>query len=193
MAKLSIPRTRQQNGRMWASLTIVLCGAFSIYANVRSGQINRDSIIVSVVPPIVAYVTSHLIGYFGQNKSKTLKRVIYGGFGAICVIAMYASGWHIFDFVLQTGQHWTTAISYVFITDAPMLLAAGILVEKVSTARSATTQAVKTTPAKVAKAAPVAKTTGTATNRTRATKTTKPTIVPTFVGPAIVDETADIA
>src|SRR5258706_13996581 len=112
----SIPRTRSQKGHAWATATLVICGTFSVYANVRSGQLYRDSIIVSVLPPVVAFITSHLISYFNPSKKWT-KALIYGGFGTICVIAMYGSGWHIYSFVSQTGQHWTTAISYIFITD----------------------------------------------------------------------------
>ncbi len=144
MDKPGIPSTRTQKGRAWATATLLTCGVFSLYANVRSGQLYRDSVIVSVLPPVVAFLSSHLISYFSP-RTKWTKAFVYGGFGLICLFAMYGSGWHIVDFVTKAGQHWTTAIIYVFITDAPMLLAAGILIERVSTTRTTTT---KTEPVK---------------------------------------------
>ena len=119
-----------------------------------------------------------------------MKTVIYGGFGLICAFAMYGSGWHIVDFVSRNGQHWTTAVIYVFITDAPMLLAAGILIEKVTTAKITTKQtapAKRTTPAKATVAAKSTK------PKVPAKRTTSTKPVPTFIGPAIVDEMADVA
>lgn len=177
--KGSNPTTRHQKGKRWATFTLLICGAFSLWANVRSGQINAESVIVSVFPPIVAFVVSHLIAYF--NPRKTVQYVgVYGILGSICAIAMYGSGWHIFDYVIRTGQHWTTGIAYIFITDAPMLVAAAILVMKVPTTTTVTKQ---TSPAKVAvsptapipaKTATPAKTTKPAAKRATPRKTTKP-------------------
>jgi hypothetical protein len=156
MANEKIPTTRHQKGKRWATYTLLICGAFSIWANVRSGQMNYESVIVSVFPPIVAFATSHLISYF--NPRKTGHRVLIWGIGGIVLLfAMYGSGWHIWDYVIKTGQHWTTGIAYIFITDVPMLLAAVILVEKVSTAQQATSpaKAVKTDIAASTVKAPV--------------------------------------
>jgi hypothetical protein len=44
---------------------------------------------------------------------------------------MIGSGTHIVDTVVKSGQHQAIAIIYVFIVDAPMLLAGVILIEKV--------------------------------------------------------------
>jgi hypothetical protein len=199
MAKPRIPRTKAQKGKFWATVTLLVCGAFSIFANVRSGRLESESVVVSVMPPVVAFLSSHLISYFSP-RNLVGKILVYGVGGLIAIFAMYGSGWHIVEFVVRTGQPWTTAVSYVFITDAPMLLAAAILIEKVSTARSDANAANRTTTTPKTKAttpvkqAPPAK-------ATVAAKTTKPpakravapkTTVPTFKA-AVVDETADIA
>jgi len=154
--------TRHQKGRRWATATLVVCGAFSIWANVRSGALHTENVVVSVLPPVVAFLTSHLVTYF--NPSKTGQRVmIWGGMGSITILAMVGSGTHIVDTVTRTGQHWSIGVIYVFITDAPMLLSAAILIDKVPTAQtvarpaSATKAVKKAVPAKTAvpkKAAP---------------------------------------
>lgn len=147
---------------------------FSIWANVRSGQMNAESMVSSVVPPIVAFLTSHLISYFNPVKIGQ-KLLTWGGFGLVTVIAMYGSGWHIFDYVTQTGQHWTTAISYIFITDAPMLFAAALLVQKVPTSQTSTK---RTSPAKTT-TAPKRTSTPKKTTAARAASTAKATNVVT--------------
>jgi len=182
LRKSDNPLTRHQKGKRWATATLVFCGAFSIWANVRSGQMNMESAIASVVPPIVAFLTSHLISYFSPTKVGH-KVLVWGGFGLVTLVAMYGSGWHIFDYVVQTGQHWSTAISYVFITDAPMLFAAAVLVQKVSTSQ---TKASTASPAKVATAP---KRTS-APKKTTAPKATKPTIVPNLPEPAFSSKSA---
>src|SRR5689334_22586606 len=181
---MKLPTTRHQKGKWWATGTLVICAAFSIWANVRSGQMNYESVIVSVMPPIVAFFSSHLIGYF--NPTKIGQRILVWGIGGIImVIAMYGSGWHIYDYVIRTGQHWTTAIAYIFITDAPMLLAAVILVDKVPTAQT-TTNTVKA-PVKAQKVASPAKATKPPTKRTSPAKVTTPakTVKPAFSNPLL--------
>jgi hypothetical protein len=121
-----------------------------------------------------------------------MKTVIYGGFGVITGFAMYGSGYHIVSFVMSTGQPWQTAIAYVIITDAPMLLSAGILIEKVTTSRSTTAAAEQAQPAQPVKATPAkaiatqpAKSTATPAKRTppaKAAKAAKAT-VPAFKAP----------
>lgn len=175
------PVTRTEKGKRWATATLVFCGMFSIWANVRSGQMNTESVIVSIVPPIVAFLTSHLISY---KNPRTIgqKVLIWGILGLIMIFAMYGSGWHIFDYVVKTGQHWTTGIVYIFITDAPMLVAATILVQKVPSTAQTSTNRTKAT-ASVAKATTAAKKTTApkatqAAKRTNATKSTKTPNVP---------------
>jgi hypothetical protein len=144
-----MPRTRTQKGKAWATATLVICGAFSIWANIRSGQFLAENIIVSGFPPIVAFVTSHLISLF--NPRKVLSKVmIYGGFGLVCLVAMYGSGWHIYTYALENGQHWSAAVSYVLMTDTPMLLAAAILATKVPTTQTQPTPTKRTPPIKKA-------------------------------------------
>lgn len=183
MAFTRIPRTRHEKGRFWASVTLFLCGAFSIWANVRSGQLHTENVIVSVWPPIVAFLSSHLISYFSP-KTKGMKAVVYGGFGLISLISMYGSGYHIVETVVATGQPWQTAIAYIFMTDAPMLLAAGILVQKVPTSASVTNRTKVATPAKQTTATVPAKKTTPAKTTTAKKPTTTPkpaiTTIPTF-------------
>jgi len=146
---------------------------------------NYESVIVSVFPPIVAFATSHLISYF--NPRKTGHRVLIWGIGGIVLLfAMYGSGWHIWDYVIKTGQHWTTGIAYIFITDVPMLLAAVILVEKVSTAQTAANrQEMPTT----VRAQPKAQK---ATSPAKQTTTTKRTPAPKRqVAPKVADIMSD--
>ncbi len=178
------PKTRHQKGKWWATGTLVICGAFSIWSNVRSGQMNYESVIVSVFPPIVAFVVSHLITYFNPQKIGQ-KVLVWGIGGIIMVIAMYGSGWHIFDYVIRTGQHWTTGIAYIFITDAPMLMAAVILVDKVSTAQTSTST-VKA-PVKAQKVAQPAKAAKPPAKRTSPAKVTTPakTAKPAFSNPLL--------
>jgi hypothetical protein len=199
MAKVRIPHTRHQKGHAWATGTLAICGIFSIYANVRSGQIATEPVVISVFPPIVAFLTSKLIAYFNP-KGKIAKIAVYGGFGIVCLISMGASGFHIVDTVVRNGQEWYVGLMYVFITDAPMLLAAGILVQKVPTAMTAEKApepAVKTVAAKAtspAKAAAPAKTTKPPAKRTSAAKTTKPSRTqPTPSFSAKVDDPAELS
>lgn len=83
-----------------------------------------------------------------------MKTVIYGGFGTVVVFAMIGSGLHIVDTAMRAGQPFQIALMYVVITDLPMLLAAVILIEKVTTAKTTTEvttaklPAKRTTPAK---------------------------------------------
>lgn len=159
---MATPTTRHQKGRRWATATLVVCGAFSIWANVRSGSLHAENVVVSVLPPVVAFLTSHLVTYFNPTKTGH-KVMIWGGMGSITILAMVGSGTHIIDTVTRTGQHWLIGLTYVFITDAPMLLSAAILIDKVPTAQtvanrtSAAKPAKKTVPAKATapkKAAP---------------------------------------
>lgn len=199
MAKPRIPRTKAQKGKFWATMTLLVCGAFSLFANVRSGRLESESVIVSGLPPVVAFFTSHLISYFSP-RNLVGKVLVYGVGGLIALCAMYGSGWHIYEFVVRTGQPWTTAISYIFITDAPMLLAAAILIEKVPTVRSVTTETNRTTTTPKTKATTPVKQASPA-KATVAAKTTKPPakravapkpVVPTFQA-AVVDEMAETA
>ncbi len=153
--------TRHQKGRRWATFTLVICGAFSIWANVRSGSLGVENVVISVFPPIVAFATSHLLGYFSPRKTGQ-KLLVWGGMGSVMIFAMIGSGTHIIDTVTKTGQHTLIGFVYIFITDAPMLLAGAILVEKVPTAQLVSSSATaanrtsaakatsKTTPAKAA-------------------------------------------
>lgn len=199
MASPRIPQTKHQKARTWATATLVICGTFSLYANVLSGSFTLNGVVVSAFPPIVAFLSSHLISYFNPKTIWT-KVTVYGGFGLISAFAMFGSGYHIVEFVMHTGQPMTTAISYIFMADAPMLLSAGILIAKVSTAQTATTEvktanrtvpAKKTTPTKATSATSVAKTTKPKVSSAKPQTTTKST-VPAFKA-AIVDETASIA
>ena len=92
---------------------LLYCGAFSIYANVRSGQIEMEPVIISITPPIVAFLTSKLIAYFNPS-SRIGKIAVYGGFGVICAISMLASAFHIIDTVDRNGQDWRIGLLYVF-------------------------------------------------------------------------------
>jgi hypothetical protein len=141
--------TRHQKGRRWATATLVVCGAFSIWANVRSGALHTDSVVVSVLPPVVAFLTSHLVTYFNPVKLGQ-RLMIWGGMGSITILAMVGSGTHIVDTVTRTGQHWIIGVTYVFITDAPMLLSAAILIDKVPTAQLAANRTSATIPVKKA-------------------------------------------
>lgn len=204
MANTKIPRTRQQRGETWATAALVICGAFSIWANVRSGQLQAENVVVSVFPPIVAFVVSHLISYFNP-RTKWGKGLVYGVGGLIAMFAMYGSGYHIVETVMHTGQPLQTAISYIFITDAPMLLAAVILAEKMGTARETTNRTIPTTktvpakkasPAKVtnpAKTTPPTKAVKSAPTKAIRTKSTQSAniVTPTFKT-GVIDEEADM-
>lgn len=165
MDKPRMPRTKAQKGKTWATATLVICGAYSIYANVRSGQLAYDNVVTSAFPPIVAFLSSHLISYFNPA-SKGMKTVIYGGFGLIAVISMYGSGYHIVEFAMHSGQPFQTALAYVFMTDAPMLLAAGILIEKVTTSKTTTVGSKQTVTPKPAQTVPAKAVAAKATNST---------------------------
>lgn len=191
-----MPKTRHQSGRMWATLTLVICGAFSLFANVRSGMLAMEPIIVSIFPPIVAFASSHLISYYNPQ-TKWTKAIVYGGFGLVCTFAMIGSGKHIVDTVVRAGQPFEIAVIYIFMTDMPMLLAAGILVTKVSTSKTTTKAENRTSPAKAttpAKKTVPAKAPVQTTAKKAATprKTTKPAaIVPTF-RQAVKDPEAEV-
>lgn len=175
---VQMPHTRTQKGKGWATLTLFICGAFTLWANVRSGQLHADNIVVSAFPPVVAFMTTKLIAYFSPRTIWT-KGFVYGGFGLITTFAMYGSGYHIIDTVVKAGQPWQTAIAYVFISDAPMLLAAALLVQKVpmtQTSAKPTEETSQTPAAKPVKAAPVKTTppkTTTPAKRTTPAKSTK--------------------
>lgn len=109
----------------------------------------------------MAFATSHLIGYFSPRKTGQ-KILVWGGMGSVMIFAMIGSGTHIADTVIREGQPWYIGIVYIFITDAPMLLAGAILVERVPTAQSvqvAATPAKRTSAAKPATKASPAKAT----------------------------------
>lgn len=182
--KAALPHTRTQKGKGWATLTLLACATFSLWANVRSGQLYRDSIVVSVMPPIVAFLTTKLIAYLSPRTTWT-KALVYGGFGLITVVAMYGSGWHIVEYVHSTGQPWATAVSYVFITDAPMLLAAGVLVQKVPMTQNRTEPAKVVAPPQAPKATKATATPAKRTTPAKAAKATKATVppVPAFKAP----------
>jgi len=149
MDKPRIPRTKAQKGAFWATGTLVLCGAFSIYSNVRSGQIEAENIIVSVFPPIVSFFASHLISYFSPRNIGQ-KLIVWGGMGLVVLFSMIGSGWHIVENTARLGQPIYVAIMYVFITDMPMLLAGVIIATKVSTTvkTDTTVQKSQSTPKK---------------------------------------------
>lgn len=194
MAIFSQNRTNQPTatkaGRKWATTTLLICGAFTIWAQYDWPGLPDwvVSVIVAVFPPIVSFITSHLISYLNP-KTKWTKGLIYGGFGAIIVTAMAGSAMHILRTVHDAGQPWHTAWTYIFLADAPMLLAGVVLSIKVSgtavrTIRTSETKDVE--PAKVKepiKKAVPAKTTKPAVKRTTPAKAVKPsqaTSVPAF-------------
>ena len=195
MDKPRMPHTRTQKGKGWATLTLIACGAFSLWANVRSGMLSRDSIVVSVLPPVVAFLTTKLIAYLSP-KTKWTKTLVYGGFGLITLVAMYGSGFHIVEFVMKTGQPWLTAISYVFIADAPMLLAAAVLVAKVPMQVSQAKPATETKPTptpKPVKAAPAKTVAPKATNAPQKAVPAKRTSRATKAQPAFSNKAEEIS
>lgn len=171
MAKLSIPRTKSEKGRMWATVTLLICGAYSLWANVRSGQFAMENLVTSAMPPVVAFLSSHLIGYFSPRRIAT-KLLIWGIGGVIMVFAMIGSGTHIVEYVVRNGQPFQIALIYVFITDAPMLLAGAILLQKVPTTAAPAKRTIETTVANQSKTASVPKATQPAKKATPAKRTT---------------------
>lgn len=154
------PVTRYQKGRRWSTWTLVLTGLFSIWFNVRSGQIAPEPILMSAMPVVVLFLTIHLISYL--NPQKALHKVlVYAGLGIVVAVAFGMSGYHLYSEAIKNGQPWFIAISYPFIVDVPSVISAVILVERVPTAqvnKTRTEAAKRTVPAKAAKAAqPAAK------------------------------------
>ena len=137
--KPTTPRTKTQKARFWATVTLVLCGSYSIWANVSSGRANHDSVVVSVLPPIVAFCLSHLIGYLNP-KTRFQKILVWAGFGLSLLFAFIASGYHIWEKSYETGQPWYIALTYPFLSDIPMIFAAVALVQKVPATQTQTRQ-----------------------------------------------------
>lgn len=183
MATRANQPTNTRMGRRWATATLFFCGAFSLWANVRSGQFEMENAVVSAMPPGVAFLTSHLIGYFNPRKIGH-KVLIWGVGGLITLFSMGASAVHIIEYTMRFGQPWYTAAMYVFVVDAPMLLAGVILIQKVpATAKPAqTVQTQASSVQKATKPTPVKKPTKTAkaTPKPQGTLTPQPTIVPAF-------------
>lgn len=155
------PLTRHQKGRRWATWTLVLTGLFSIWFNVRSGELSPEPIAMSVMPVPVLFLTVHLISYLNP-RMMWHKVLVYGGLGLVVIVAFGMSGYHLWEQAVQNGQPWFIAITYPFIVDVPSTISAVILVEKVPVEKTAQnrTQAAKqavpakkTTPAKAAKPA----------------------------------------
>lgn len=179
------PPTRLQKGKRYALVVMILGLAYSTYANVRSGQIDAEPIITSVLPTIVFFGTVHLISYFSP-KSKFEKAMVWFGLGFVALVAFGISGFHIWELTVRNGQDRIIALFYPFITDIPMALATVILVQKVSTNAKQTTVAKPTetvipvkTPQKQTTASKPAKV---ATPRKRVPTTTKP----------VIQDTADV-
>lgn len=173
--------TATKAGRKWATATLAICGAFTIWAQYDWPGIPHwvVSVIVAVFPPIVSFVTSHIVSYLNP-KTKWTKALVYGGFGAIILSAMTGSAVHIFRTVTEAGQPWYSALTYVFMSDAPMLLAGVVLSLKVTGTTARVNRTIETkdveapkvevTPKKVVPA----KTTKPAVKKTTPAKTTKP-------------------
>jgi hypothetical protein len=188
--------TATKSGRRWATTTLVVCGLFTIWAQYDWSFVPDFAvpIIVAVFPPIVSFVSSHLISYLNP-KTKWTKTFVYGGFGAVIASAMTGSALHILRTVHDAGQPWHTAWTYVFMADAPMLLAASVLAIKVTgtatktnrttETKSAETETVVAAPKKVTPT----KTTKPAARKTTPAKSTKPSqtvptpSIPTFSTP----------
>lgn len=155
------PTTRYQKGRRWATVTLAVCGLFSMYANVRSGQLALESIIWSGFPPLVLFLTVHVISYLSP-RSRVSKGLVYGGLGFVVLVAFGGSAYHIVEQAMQHGQPWYTALTYPFIADIPSLMCAAVLAKRDVRAERAempqeratqpkvATQAKKTTPPKSA-------------------------------------------
>jgi hypothetical protein len=131
-AKRRIPITRLQKGKRYAFLVMLLGLAYSTYANVRSGAINAEPIVTSVVPTIVFFGTVHLIAYYNP-KNKFEKGLVWFGLGFVALVAFGISGFHIWELTVRNGQHWIVSLFYPFIIDIPTALATIILIQKVST------------------------------------------------------------
>jgi hypothetical protein len=188
--------TATKSGRRWATWTLILCGTFTIWAQYDWPFMPNWAvpIVVAVFPPIVSFFTTHVVSHLNP-KTKGTKILVYGGSGAVIASAMTGSAMHIWDTVREAGQPVYTAWTYVFMADAPMLLAAAILAIKVTGTKQAanrTNATVVATPptavVPVKKATP-AKTTKPAVKKTTPAKTTKPSRtaptppIPTFSTP----------
>lgn len=183
MANRTNPPTRYQKGRRWATITLAICGTFSLYANVRSGVFTLESVIWSGFPPLVLFMTVHVISYLSP-RSKPIKVLVWLGLGFVVIVAFGASGYHIVTQAMQNGQPWYTALCYPFLADIPSLMCAAILVKKDTVTRTTTkepevvqtapTPAKRTTPAK--KTVP-AKTTKPPAKKATPAKVTKPSIL----------------
>lgn len=178
--------TRYQKGRRWATVTLAVCGAFSMYANVRSGDITLEGALWSGFPPLVLFLTVHVISYLSP-RSRMSKALVYGGLGFVVIAAFAGSGFHIFEQAVQHGQPPLMALSYPLIVDIPSLMCAAILAkrdvkaESVENRQLAASQA-KATQTAAKKANPPKK----ATVPQKANKPPKPVIAtdgltPTFV------------
>jgi len=132
--------TPLQKGKRYALLTLILTGAYSTYANVRSGQIAAEPVITSIAPTFVFFLTVHLLSYF-TPKSTFQKVLVYGGLGFVTLVAFGISGFHIWELTVRNGQMWYVAIFYPFIVDVPSAIATVILVQKVTTSKNNTSQA----------------------------------------------------
>lgn len=169
------PLTRFQKGRRWSTWTLVLTGLFSIWFNVRSGEIAPEPIAFSAMPVVVLFLTIHLITYLNPRKW-LMKALVYIGLGIVVAVAFGMSGYHLYSEAVHNGQPWLIAISYPFIVDVPSVISAVILVEKVPTSQVSTISAkpVKAVaPVKAAKAAP---TTAKRTSSPKAKPPAKPAV-----------------
>lgn len=189
--------TRLEKGKRWAIFGLLLTLGYSTYANVRSGQMEAEPIITSVLPTAVLFFTIHLMSYF-VPKNKVQYALVWFGLGIVALVSFGVSGFHIWELTVRNGQHWIVGLFYPIITDVPSAIATAILVQRVSTNQSGQTveKPVKAvTPAK--KAVP-AKTTPKRTSATKSaprTRKTNATIVsetPIFRA-AVIDDNAEIA
>lgn len=167
------PVTRYQKGRRWATVTLAVCGLFSMYANVRSGNLALENVLWSGFPPLVLFLTVHVISYLSP-RSKVSKALVYGGLGFVVLVAFGGSGWHIVTEALAHGQTWYTAWTYPFIADIPSLMCAAVLAKRDVRAERAEIPQVVTQPAQ--RTSPAKKTS--TTKKTTAQKTPKPSTKP---------------
>lgn len=162
--------TATKSGRRWATATLAICGLFTIWAQ-YDWPFMPDwvrTVVVAVFPPVVSFVGSHLVSYM-RPKNTSQKVLVWGGFGLIILCAMIGSATHILNTVMQAGQPWYSAITYIFMADAPMLLAGVVLSIKVTGTTQRTTQAKETVTAIPAKATPAPK-------KAAPVKSTKPVV-----------------
>lgn len=173
MANGKIPASRAKKGRRWATATLVLTGLFSIWFNVRSGQIATEPVLMSVMPVVVLFLTIHLITYLNP-RTKLHKVLIYGGLGLVTIVAFGMSGYHLFTQALHNGQPVLIAITYPFIVDVPSVISAVILVEKVPVERSSANRTQPTKATVPVKKATTAKAPTKATSKPKTASPAKP-------------------